>query len=304
MGSVNTGNFAKLIWPGVKGWYGQTYDEWKAEHPMLFDKVSSDKAYEEYVGFSGTGLFQRKDESAGIMFDSMQQGFVTRATNVVYALGIIITYEMYKNDQYGLMSKRAKFLAFSARQTKEIIGANVYNNAFDTAFTYGDGQPLLSTTRPNKSGGTWSNRIAVAADLSELSLEQASIDIDDFRNDRGLRVSVSANKLIVPKNLKFDAARILKSTQQSGTANNDINALREMNIFPGGVFASHYLDDPKAWFIRTNIPSGEGMIYQEREPDSFDMDNDSDTRNAKYMGYGWYTFTMADARAIYGSPGL
>jgi phage major head subunit gpT-like protein len=289
---------------GIKTWYGDRYKEFATEYTDIFDKVSSDKAYEEYVGFSGMGLFKTKPEGTAISFDSMQQGFVTRATNVAYALGFIITREMYKDDQYAIIGKRrANALAFSARQTKENIGANILNRAFTAGYTYGDGVVLASTAHLNKAGGTWSNKIAIDADISEASLEQAAQDIAGFLDDRGLKIQVMPKKLIIPKEIMFETTRILKSIQQPGNANNDVNALRVMNIFPEGAVVNHFLTDTDAWFVKTNIPSGEGLIYQEREADEFMVTDDSDTMNAKYMSYGRYTFTVADARAIYSSAG-
>ena len=304
MGVITTGSFAKALWPGIKQWYGDRYNEFQTEFTDIFDKVSSTKAYEEYVGFSGMGLLQKKPEGSGIAFDSMEQGFVTRATNVAYALGFIITHEMFQDDQYGIIGKRrANALSFSARQTKEIVGANILNRCTTAGYTYGDGIVLLSASHLNKAGGTWSNIIATAADLSEASLEQAAIDVASFVDDRGLKIAIMPRKLIIPKELMFEATRILKSVQQPGTAHNDVNALKVMNIFPDGVVVNHYLTDTDAWFVKTNIPSGEGLIYQEREADRFDVSDDSDTMNAKYMTYGRYTFTVADLRSIYGSIG-
>lgn len=304
MGVITTGSFAKALWPGIKTWYGDRYKEFATEYTDIFDKVSSEKAYEEYVGFSGMGLLQKKPEGTAISFDSMQQGFVTRATNVAYALGFIITHEMYKDDQYSIIGKRrANALAFSARQTKENVGANILNRATTSGYTYGDGVVLLSTSHLNKAGGTWSNKIAVDADLSEASLEQAAIDIAGFLDDRGLKVNIMPRKLIIPKELMFEATRVLKSIQQPGSVQNDINALRVMNIFPEGAVVNHYLTDTDAWFVKTNIPAGEGLIYQEREADDFFVSDDSDTMNAKYMAYGRYTFTVGDLRSIYGSAG-
>lgn len=306
MSVITTGHFAKTLEPGVKKWYGQAYDEFETEYDKIFDKVSSERAYEEYVGFSGFGLAQIKPEGASISYDSAQQGFVTRLTNVAYALGFIITYEMYKDDLYGVIGKRrAKALAFSMRQTKEVVAANVLNRAFNSSYTYGDGKELCATDNPNKAGGTWRNELSTAADLSEASLEQACIDIADFRDDRGLRINVMPQKLIIPKEQMFEAQRILKSINQSGTANNDINALRSMNLFKD-IVVNHYLSDPDAWFIKTNAGqmSGEGLIYQEREAASFGASDDSDTKNAKYSAYERYAFGASDKRAIFGSPGV
>lgn len=142
---------------------------------------------------------------------------------------------------------------------------------------------------------------SVACDLSEAALEQAVIDIAGFVNDRGLKVAILPKTLIIPKELIFEAERILKSVLQSDSADNNINALRNLNMFPGGAKVNHYLTDPDAWFIRTNCP--DGMKYFERKADSFAMDNDFDTANAKFKASARYSFGNTDPRGIYGSAG-
>jgi len=75
------------------------------------------------------------------------------------------------------VTRKAQGLAMSMRQTKETVGANVLNRAFNGSFTFGDGVSLISASHPNIKGGTWSNQIAIAADISEAALEQACIDL-------------------------------------------------------------------------------------------------------------------------------
>ena len=304
MSAINTGNFAKFLWPGAQSVYGAQYDKLPEEFREIFAKRTSDKSYEEHLGFSGFGLAPVKPEGSPISYDTAQQGFTVRLTNVVYALGFIITYEMVKDNQYATpLDQRARALAHSIRQTKEIVHANVLNRATNGSYLGGDGKSLLATDHPYPTGGSWSNKLATAADLSEASLEQAAIQAADFRDARGLRISMGLRKLVIPKELMFDATRILKSIQQSGTVNNDINALRAMNIFPDGVAVNHYLTDTDQWFALTTLDPQEGLIYQEREADSFDMDSDSDTRNAKFMAYSRYAAGWIDPRCIIGSEG-
>lgn len=298
---INTSSFAKALWPGVNAWYGKEYNEFEVEYTKLFDKHSSSRAFEEDVGTSSFGLAIQKAEGAPIQYDSERQGFITRYSHVVYALGFIITREIMEDDQYDVVGqKKAQGLAFSMRQTKEIIGANVYNRAFNTGYVGGDGSALLSTTHANVAGGTWSNKIAVDADLSEAALEQAVIDIAGFTNDRGLRIAVKPQTLILPVQLTFEAQRILKSQLRVGTANNDINALNNMGMFKD-VVINHYLTDTDAWFIRTNVKHG--LKYFERRGDEFGMDNDFDTENAKFKASARYSFGWTDPRALYGSAG-
>lgn len=304
MGAINTGNFAKFLWPGAKAIYGTAYDKLETQYPEIFTKTTSDKAYEEYLGFSGFGLAPVKPEGAPTSYDTAQQGFTVRLTNVAYSLGFIITHEMYKDNQYATpLDQRARALAFSMKQTKEIVAANVLNRATTSGYTGGDGVTLLNTAHPYPTGGTWSNKLATAADLSEAALEQAAIQAMDFRDQRGLRIAMALRKLIIPKELKFEAARILKSLQQSGTANNDVNALRSENVFPEGVVVNNFLTDTDQWFAMTTLDPKEGLIYQERKADSFDMDSDSDTKNAKFMATARYTFLWVDPRCVVGSEG-
>lgn len=304
MGVINTGSFAKALWPGINKWFGETYKEWPEEYSKLFDIETSKKAYEEEVGVSGFGLPSVKSEGDGIIYDEARQAFISRYTHVVYALGFVVTREAIEDNQYDLtvLGKRdAKALAFSMRQGMEILAANIYNRAFNTNYTFGDGKAICVSDHPTFVGGSFSNVPTVAADLSEASLEQACIDIAGFKNDRGLAISVMPDKLIIPKELMFEAERILKSTLQYDTANNAINALKSTGMFKNGVTVNHYLTDADAWFIRTNCPDGMKMF--KRRDTEFAMDNDFDTENAKYKASFRCSFGVTDPRGIYGSAG-
>lgn len=299
--AINSASFAKALWPGINEWYGRSYDEWPVEYTDLFDAESSNRAYEEDVGTTGFGLAQIKPEGQGLAYDEESQAFVTRYAHVVYALGFVVTREIYEDDQYDIVGKRrAEALAFSMRQTKEINGANVYNRAFNASFLGGDGSAMIVNDHANFSGGTWSNLLATAADLSEAALEQACIDIMKYTNDRGLRISVMPESLIIPVDTLFEAKRILGSDGRVATADNDLNALKTMGKFTK-VVVNHYLTDTNAWFIRTNVQNG--MKVFERRTMDFGIDNDFDTENAKYKASERYVFGWTDPRAIYGTPG-
>ena len=301
MGTINRGNFAKALWPGVNKFYGEAYALYPEEHLKLFEKNTSDRAFEEDVGVTGFGLANAIGEGEAVSYDSMRQGFVTRYTFTKYGLGFIITSEMIEDDQYMQVSKkRAQALAYSVRQTKENVATNVYNRAFNSSYVGGDGKELLATDHPNVTGGTWSNELAVAADISEAALEQACIDISKWTNDRGLKIAVLPSTLVIPVDSQFEVERFLKSPLQAGASNNDINALKNMGKF-SNVVVNHYLTDTDAWFIRTNSP--EGMKYWERKADTFSEDNDFDTDNLKYKVVGRYSFGWTDPRGLFGSPG-
>jgi phage major head subunit gpT-like protein len=298
--TINTGTFGKALWPGVNKWYGLAYNEYPVEWSEIFEKHTSRKAWEEDISVSGFGLAQVKGEGQSIAYDTALQGFVDRYTHVAWGLGFVITKEMVEDDLYDVIAqKRAKALAFSARQTKEINGANILNRAFNTSYTYGDGKALIVSDHPNIAGGTWSNVMAVATDLSEAALEQAIIDISKYTNDRGLRIAVRPKKLIVHTDEQFNAAKIMETEYEVGTNNNTKNVVRSK--FPGGFTVNHYLTDSDAWFLLTDVQ--DGLKYFERRADTFAQDDDFETDNAKFKFTTRYSFGATDKKAIYGTPG-
>lgn len=301
-GIITSSSFAKLLWPGLNSVYGKEYADYPVEWEQLFEKNTSDRAYEEDLGLSSFGLASVKAEGAPIQYDTERQGFTSRYNHVVYALGFIITREIYEDDLYGKVgAQKAKALARSMRQTKEINAANVYNRAFTSGYTGGDGATLVSSSHANVAGGTWSNQIATASDLSEAALEQAVIDIAGFRDDRGLLIAAKPQQLVIPYQQQFEAHRILGANGRVGTDLNDPNAIKDMSIFKD-VTVNHYFTDSDAWFIRTNVK--DGLKYFERRGDQFEMDNDFDTENAKFKATARYSFGWSDPRAIYGSAGV
>ena len=302
-GVITSSSFAKLLWPGLNAIYGKEYNDYAVEWDKLFEKNTSDKAYEEDLGLSSFGLAVVKPEGAPISYDTERQGFTSRYNHVVYALGFIITREIYEDDLYGKVgAQKAKALARSLRQTKEIVAANVYNRAFTAGYTGGDGIVLCSTAHLNVAGGTYSNKIATDADLSEAALEQAVIDIAGYRDDRGLLIAAKPEKLIIPYQLQFEAKRILNADGRVGTDLNDPNVLKQSSIF-NQVIVNHYLNSTgnDDWFILTNVK--DGLKYFERRGDQFEMDNDFDTENAKFKATARYSFGWSNPRAIYGSQG-
>ena len=298
---ITTGSFAKDLWPGVNSWYGIKYNEYPVEHLDIFTKYTSDKAFEEDVGAAMFGLAPVKTEGGNITYDTAEQAFIDRYTHVTYGLGFIITREMHDDGISATVAlRRAGALAFSIRQTAETVAANVLNRAFNSSYTYGDGVELCSTAHVNQSGGTWRNELATAADLSEASLEQACIDIAGLTNDRGLKIAVRPTKLVIPKELMFEAQRILESDLRPGTADNDLNALKKTGIIPT-VVVNHYLTDTDAFFILTDCP--DGMKYFERRPPAFATENDFDTENARFKATFRASWGCTDKRSIFASPG-
>ena len=302
MAVITTGTHPKALWPGIHAWWGRSYDEHPVEYLDLFDKQTSEKAYEEEVEITGFGLAPVKPQGQQSYYDIEAQGAVSRFTHVTYALGYIVTMEELEDDLYEAVSKRrASQLAFSMRQTKENVLAGIYNLAFSGSALGADGVALISNAHPTLSGNQ-SNLLTTAADISEASVEDLIIQIMQFTNNRGMRISALPMSLHVPSASWFEANRIYNSVLQNDTANNAINVLRATSAFPKGIKLNHYFTSQTAWFIRTNVPNS--LTYFERDAISFDQDNDFDTKNAKAACYERYSGFWADWRGIGGTPGV
>lgn len=300
--AITTGSHPKALWPGVAAFFGKTYAEKPMACDMVFDLKKSTKAYEEYVEETGFGLAPVKAEGASISYDTDSQGYISRIVNVTYGLGAKVTMEAIDDNQYEDVAKsKSGKLARSMRQTKENVYANILNRAFSGSGALGgDNVTLCANNHPTLSGNQ-SNLGTVAADLSEASLEDLLTVIRLAKNSRGLRIQLKGVKLIVPPQLEFIATRIMSSTNQAGTANNDINAVRSLGMLPGGIVVWDYLSDADAWFIKTDAT--DGLIKQQRKALALAQDNDFDTSNACMKATERYAGGWADWRGVFASPG-
>lgn len=302
-GVINTGSHPKLLWPGIYATWGQEYDQHPEEYSDLYEVTTSDKAYEELVQVTPFGLAPVKSEGAPVTYDSEVQGPVSRAVHIAYALGYIVTYEELRDNLYEeVATRRAKGNAFSMKQTIENVAAFPYNTAFSTTYqTTPDGKAWCASDHVNTTGGTFSNALTPAADLSESAIEDLCVQIMQVQNDRGNLISLMPQSLHIAPNEWFNANRILKSVLQSNTANNNINVLKATNALPKGIKMNHYFTSAHPWFIRTNCP--EGLLFFWRDRPNFDQDNDFDTKNAKASSYMRFSTLLNDPRALFGSNG-
>ena len=305
MAVITTGNFPKALWPGVHAFAMGKYNEWKTEHDKIFTMSSSKKKYEEDVEMTGFGLVPEKDEGAATAFDSHQQGFTKRYTHVARGMGYIVTREEMDDNQYKSAFDRAGMLTRSFRVTKETVAGLVLSRAFTSAYAGGDGKELLATDHPTLSGNQ-SNELAVAAALTEASLEDILTQIEEATDARGLPIQIRGQMLIVPPAESFNAERILKSSLQNDTGNNAVNAMRSMGLLPKGCMVSHYIGASQggsdtAWFVKTDAING--LQGFNRTAFEFKRDNDFDTDNLKAKGYERYSFGWTDWRGLYGTAG-
>ncbi len=299
--TISRSQILKELLPGLNALFGQEYETYENEHAEIYETETSERSFEEEVKLSGFGAAPVKSEGAAISYDNAQEAFTARYNHETVAMGFSITEEAMEDNLYDSLSARyTKALARAMAYTKQVKAASLLNNGF-TTFNSGDNVTLFSTAHPTVEGTTNSNRPTVNADLNETSLEQAVIDIAAFTDERGLLIAARPRKLIVPPALMFVATRLLQTELRTGTADNDINALRNNGSIPEGFRVNHYLTDTDAFFITTDVPNG--MKHFVRTAMSTSMDGDFDTGNVRYKARERYSFGVSDPLGIYGSPG-
>jgi len=297
--AISRAQLVKELEPGLNALFGLEYKQYVNEAAEIFDTENSDRAFEEEVMLAGFANAAVKPEGQGVTFDSAQETFTARYTNETIALAFAITEEAIEDNLYDrLASRYTKALARSMANTKQVKGAAILNNGFNSSYAGGDGKELFATDHPTLAG-TFSNELATAADLNETSLEQALIDIAAFTDERGLKIAARGMKLVIPSALQFTAERLMKSKGRTGTADNDINAINNMGAIPEGYVVNHYLTDTSKWFIKTDVPNG--LKHFTRAPLKTSMEGDFDTGNVRYKARERYVFGFSDPRGIFGS---
>jgi len=300
--AISRAQLLKELLPGLNALFGLEYAKYGEQHKEIYETETSERSFEEETKLSGFSAAPVKNEGAAIAYDNAQEAWTARYTHETIAMGFSITEEAVEDNLYDSLSSRyTKALARGMAYTKQVKGAAILNTGFTAGVTYGDGVTLFSTAHPLVSGGVNSNRPATPADLNETSLENAVIQIAAWTDERGLLIAAKPKKLVVPPALQFVATRLLETELRVGTADNDINAIKNNGSIPGGYTVNNFLTDTNAWFLLTDVPNG--LKHFVRSPLANSMDGDFDTGNVRYKARERYSFGVSDPLGVYGSPG-
>ena len=300
--AISRAQLLKELLPGLNALFGMEYKRYGEEHKEVYETETSERSFEEETKLSGFSAAPVKNEGNAIAYDNAQEAWTARYTHETIALGFSLTEEAVEDNLYDTLSSRyTKALARAMAYTKQVKAANVLNNGFDSNYPGGDGVQLFSANHPLVSGGVNSNVPGVMTDLNETALENAVIQIAAWTDERGLLIAAKPRKLVIPPALQFVATRLLETEQRVATADNDINALKNNGSIPEGYTVNHFLTDPNAWFLTTDVPNG--MKHFVRTPLATSMDGDFDTGNVRYKARERYSFGWSDPLGMWGSEG-
>jgi len=302
--AISRAQLLKELLPGLNALFGMEYARYGEQHKEIYESETSERSFEEETKLSGFNTAPVKNEGSAIAYDNAQEAWSTRYTHETIALGFSITEEAIEDNLYDSLSSRyTKSLARAMANTKQVKAAAVLNNGFTNTAAYygGDGVPLFSTAHPLVSGGTNANTPSTQVDLNETSLEAAVIQIAAWTDERGMLIAAKPRKMIVPPALQFVATRLLETSLRVGTADNDINAIKNNGSVSEGYTINNFLTDTNAWFLTTDVPNG--MKHFVRTPLQNSMDGDFDTGNVRYKARERYSFGWSDPLGMWGSSG-
>jgi hypothetical protein len=281
--AISRAQLLKELLPGLNALFGMEYATYGQEHKEIYETETSERSFEEETKLSGFSAAPVKNEGSAIAYDNAQEAWTTRYNHETIALGFSITEEAIEDNLYDSLSARyTKALARAMAYTKQVKAAAVLNNGFSSSYPGGDGVALFATNHPLVSGGTNSNTPSTQVDLNETSLEAAVIQIAAWTDERSLLIAAKPKKMIVPPALMFVADRLLETE-------------------PEGYTVNHFLTDPNAWFLTTDVPNG--MKHFVRTPLQNSMDGDFDTGNVRYKARERYSFGWSDPLGMWGSSG-
>lgn len=303
MAIMNSMQFRDIVSPILNDVFDGLYNKLPPEWSNVFTvERALPRRYQEDPVLYGLGNAVEKAEGQAITYDDGGEAYRARYNQKVYALAFALTEELMEDGEHISVGKvYTEHLARSMLETAEIVHANILNNAFDSAYPGGDGVSLSNSAHPLAQGGTFSNILATPANLSEAALEQLLTQINLAVDDRGKKIALNATQLVYPADLHWQATRLLQSVLRTGTANNDINAIKYDGAIPK-MQMMRRLTSSKAYWIQTDAPRG--LIHKTRRAITRAMEGDFNTGSMRYKSSERYAVGWTDPRCVFGSAGV
>jgi phage major head subunit gpT-like protein len=290
-------NFGDLLEPGLRKIFDDVYKSIPEVFSSIFNVNDSSVDVERDSGVTGFGLLSQTNEGSPITYEDPIQMYDVSYVHLKYTKGFKVSEELMEDDRYNVIKKKPAALARSARRTAEYLAAQVFNNAFSSG-TGGDGKYLCSTVHPRADGGTaQSNANGSGVTLTEGNLNTGLLAMRGQLDDKGMKISVKPDKIIVSPTLEKTAMILTESTMRSGTADNDYNYYKGIV----NVVSWDWITSTTAWFLLDSSVHQLNWFWRVRP--EFKQDNSFDTGMALYKvrmraSRGW-----SDWRGVWGSKG-
>jgi len=296
-------DFRSIVEPILNEEFNGIYDQRADEWSQVFKEFKGiPRNYHEEPVLYGFGAAPELPDGMPVTYQSGGVLFIQRYVYRVYGLAFALTKVLVEDgDHIRIGQTYARHLAQSLIETKETLGANVLNRAFNGSYPGGDGVSLVANNHPTASG-TFSNQLNVAAALSQTSLEQLLIQIRNAVDNNGKRIRLTPKKIVTGPSNVFQAEVLLKSVLRAGTADNDINPVKSLGLLTEGQANLSRITSNTAFWVETDAP--EGLKLAMRRGLEKSMEGDFETDSMRYKATERYTFGWTDPRGVYGTAGV
>ena len=296
-------DFRAIVEPIMNEEFNGVYDQRADEFAQVFKEFKGiPRNYHEEPVLYGFGAAPELPDGMPVTYQSGGVLFIQRYLYKVYGLAFALTKVLVEDgDHIRVGQTYARHLAQSLIETKETLGANILNRAFNGSYLGGDGVALCVNNHPTATG-TFSNVLTTPANLSQTSLEQLLIQIRNAVDNNGKRIRLTPKKIVTGPSNVFQAEVLLKSALRAGTANNDINPVKSMGLLSEGQANVSRITSSTSWFIQTDAP--EGLKLAMRRGLEKSMEGDFETDSMRYKATERYAFGWTDPRGLYGTPGV
>lgn len=296
-------NFAELLTPVHKKIFFDSYEERPMVYKKIFKTEKMNAKKQTYPHLGAFGLWTENTEGNEFNQDKFDQGQVASFTARRFDKAYDLTWELVQDDLYNVMKGigqggSAKGLGRSLRATEETDTANVIKNGFSNVGY--DGKALFATDHPLINSTKKVSNL-INGMLTDETLKQALTLMRLQCDEAGTPIAARATQLVVCPELEFTAKAIVHSILQSGTNNNDVNTIPNLEIV-----VWDYLNDPtgtmKPWFVQDT--SIDNLLFLRREEPIFGSKQLQRKMDYNMYGYTRFDTGYCDWRGLAGSKGI
>ncbi len=299
-GPISRGTFSALLDPNLRKVYMETGKERPLEYPNFLnvDEMQWNPVTDQNI--SGLGQVPAKPEGSQFVLDEPIIGSTKAYTAVPFGQAVEITYEMWRDELYGVMKELVSEMARSSRNRQEVDAHVVLNSAFDTGVVgFASSESLCDTAHTGLDGVSRANRPSTDISFSVTGVQNSLTRFENQTNERGLPTLQQPSMALVGPSNKFVAREVLGSSAKPFTADNEINALNEEDL---SWMVDHYLTSTTTWFLLA-AKGTHDLNFLWRDHPIFDSFDDPWTKNAVFTVYQRHTKGFGAWRGIDGSTG-
>ena len=298
--AIGRGTFAALLAPDLRKVYIETGKERPLEYPLFFNVSDMEWNPVKDQQISGLGTMPSKPEGSQFALDQPIIGGSVSYTAAPFGLAVEITWEMWRDELYGVMREMMAEMKRSSNNRQEVDAWSVLNNAFSTSFVgFTASESLCSTAHTGLDGVSRANRPSPDIGGSITGLQNAITRFERMTDERNLPRLLAPSLVVLDPQNKYAAREILGSTSKPYTADNEVNALIEEDM---SWLVCHYLTTATYNFVSA-AKGVHDLNFMFRDHPIFDSFDDPWTKNAIFTSYQRHTKGYGSWRGIDGSTG-